>query len=108
MSIVTFVILWGIPTFMVVRGYLKMNTDDKKSAINDFKSRHFILTYGFTIVGFFFLHIGTLFAVSLVKITGLVLMILGGIFSASTTWKNSKIKSILIPVLLFIIIYINW
>ena len=28
--------MWGIPTFMVVRGYLKLNADDKKSAINDF------------------------------------------------------------------------
>ncbi|MBK5446305.1 MULTISPECIES: hypothetical protein [unclassified Peribacillus] len=30
-SLVTFIIMWGIPTFMVVRGYLKMITDDKKS-----------------------------------------------------------------------------
>ncbi|PJO43398.1 hypothetical protein [Lysinibacillus xylanilyticus] len=65
---VIFVIIWGIPAFMVVRGYLKMNTDDKKSAINDFMSRHFIFTIGFIVIGFFFTQLGTLFAVSIIRI----------------------------------------
>ena len=50
-SLVPFIIMWGIPTFMVVRAYLKMNPDDQKSAINDFKSHHFILTIGFLVMG---------------------------------------------------------
>ncbi len=107
LSVVIFVIVWGIPAFMVVRGYLKMSTDDKKSAINDFMSRHFIFTIGFIVMGFFFIHLGTLFAVSIIRIIGIILMILGGIFSALTTWKESKIKSMLILIVLSIIISIN-
>ncbi|MFE3576807.1 hypothetical protein [Lysinibacillus sp. NPDC059133] len=107
LSVVIFVIVWGIPVFMVVRGYLKMNTYDKKSAINDFRSRHFIFTIGFMVIGLFFTHLGTLFAVSIIRIIGIVLMILGGIFSVLTTWKESKIRSMLILILLSIIISVN-
>ncbi|MCL1698179.1 MULTISPECIES: hypothetical protein [unclassified Lysinibacillus] len=107
MSVVIFMIVWGIPAFMVVRGYLKMNTDDKKSAINDFRSRHFIFTIGFIVIGFFFTHLGMLFAVSIIRIIGIPLMILGGIFSALTTSKESKIRIMLILIVLSIIISVN-
>ncbi|MGE7094309.1 hypothetical protein ACQKII_23340 [Lysinibacillus sp. NPDC048646] len=107
MSLVIFVIIWGIPTFMVVRGYLKMNPDDKKSAMHDFRSRHFIVTIGFIVIGYFLTHVGTLFAVSIIQIIGVTLMILGGILSMLTRWKKSKISSMLILVVLSIVIYIN-
>ncbi|MGN4128192.1 hypothetical protein ACMGD3_24770 [Lysinibacillus sphaericus] len=106
MSLVNFVIIWGIPTFMVVRGYLKMNTDDRKSAMHDFRSRHFIFTIGFIVIGSFFAHLGTLFGVSIMKIMGIALMFLGGILSMLTIWKKSKIRSLLILVILAISIYI--
>ena len=35
-SLIPFIIIWGLPAFMVVRRYFKMNTYDKKSAINEF------------------------------------------------------------------------
>lgn len=107
LSVVTFVIVWGIPAFMVVKGYLKLNSDDKKSAVSDFRSRHFIFTIGFIVIGFFLTHLGTLLAVSIMKIIGIVFMILGGICSVLTTWKKSKIRSMFILVLLSIIISIN-
>ncbi|QDQ02372.1 hypothetical protein FOH38_18880 [Lysinibacillus fusiformis] len=107
MSLVIFVITWGIPTVMVVRGYLKMNPDDKKLAMHDFKSRRFIFTIGFIVIGYFLTHVGTLFALSFIQLIGVTLMILGGILSMLTTWKKSKISSILILVVLSIVIYIN-
>ncbi|MFF5399498.1 hypothetical protein ACFY4F_19305 [Peribacillus butanolivorans] len=106
-SLVTFIFMWGIPTFMVVRGYLKMNTDDKKAVINDFSSRRFIFTIGFFVIGAFFTHLGTLFAISIIKVIGIVLLILGGIFSMLDMWKESKIKSMLILVLLSVVIFLN-
>lgn len=102
-----FFIVWVIPTLMVVRAYLKMNTDDKKSAINDFKSRRFIFTIGFMVTGAFFAHLGAIFAVSIFKIIGTVVILLGGTFSALTAWKKSKTASMVILVLLSILIYIN-
>ncbi|MBL3645957.1 hypothetical protein [Peribacillus frigoritolerans] len=106
-SLVTFIFMWGIPTFMVVRGYLKMNTDDKKSVANDFRSRRFIFTIGFIVIGFFFTHLGTLLAISIIKEIGIVLLILGGFFSMLNMWKESKIKSMLILVLLSVVIFLN-
>lgn len=43
-SLFSIIIIWGLPAFIVFRGYLKMNTDDRKSAMNDFKSCRFITT----------------------------------------------------------------
>ena len=73
--------MWGIHTFMVVRAYLNMDPDDQRSAINDFKSRHFILTIGFLVMGAFAAHLGILFSISIIKIIGIVFFTLGGIFS---------------------------
>lgn len=53
-SLIPFIIIWGLLAFMVVRSYFKMNTDDKESAINDFRSCRFVLTIGFTVMGAFF------------------------------------------------------
>jgi len=44
--------MWGIPAFMVVRGYFKMNADDRKS--ESVKSAHFI--FGFSLVGLLLFH----------------------------------------------------
>jgi hypothetical protein len=99
--------MWGIPTFMVVRAYLKMNTDDRKSAINDFKSSHFIFTIGFIVIGAFLVHLGFLFSVSIIKMIGIVFFALGGIFSAFDRWKKSKIRSVFILVLVSVAIVIS-
>ena len=76
-SLVPFIIMWGIPTFMVVRAYLKMNPDDQKSAINDFKSSRFIFTIGFIVIGAFLAHVGFLFSVSIIEIDWTCLLCLG-------------------------------
>lgn len=98
-SLIPFIIIWGIPAFMVVRGYLKMNTDDKKSAMNDFKSRRFILTIGFMVMGAFFAHLGSLFAIRIMELIGIVFFVLGGFLSAINMWNKNKIKSVIILVL---------
>ena len=104
-SLVTFIIMWGIPTFMVVRAYLKMNIEDQKSAMNDFKSSRFISTIGFIVIGAFLAHVGFLFSVSIIEMIGIVFFFaLGGIFSAFNTWKKSKIKSVFILVLISVAI----
>ena len=107
-SLIPFILMWGIPTFMVVRAYLKMNPDDQRSAINDFKSRHFILTIGFLVMGAFVAHLGILFSVRIIEIIGIIFLTLGGIFSAFDIWRSSKIRSVftLVIVLLVIFVYV--
>ena len=97
--------MWGIPTFMVVRAYLKMDPDDQRSAINDFKSRHFILTIGFLGKRAFVAHLGILFSISIIKIIGIIFFTLGGIFSTIDIWERSKIRSVFTLVLVFVAIF---
>lgn len=106
-SLVTFIIMWGVPTFMVVRAYWKMDTEDKKSVIHDFSSRRFITTMGFMVIGIFMTHVGSLLSVSTMKVIGIILLILAGIFSVFNMWKESKMKSLCILVLLSVIIFLN-
>ncbi|KRG11544.1 hypothetical protein ACA29_17040 [Lederbergia galactosidilytica] len=109
-SLVTFIIMWGIPTFLVIRSYLKMDTDDKKSTLNNFKSRRFILTIGFIIIGVLFIHLDILFTNTIIKISGIGLLLIGGIFSTIATidmWKFSKIKSLLNLILISIAVFLS-
>ena len=81
-SLIPFIFTWGIPAFLVTITYLKMNTEDKKSALNDFRSRRFILTIGFLVTGAFFTHLGSLIAIRKMELIGIALFALGGILSA--------------------------
>ena len=105
-TLVPFIFLWGIPIVMVVREYLKMDADDRKSAMSDFRSPRFILTSGFVVFGAFLAHLGFLFATSIVEIIGLSIFASGAIFSAISTWKKSKMRSALILVLVAIAIFL--
>ncbi|AST94264.1 hypothetical protein BC6307_07345 [Sutcliffiella cohnii] len=106
-SLVTFIIMWGIPIFMVFRGYFKLDTDDKKSAMKDFRSKRFILTIGFIVGGVFLTHLGVLFAINILKGIGIAILIIGGIFSTIEMWKESKIKSVPILILVSFVVLIN-
>ena len=106
-SVVPFIIMWGIPTFMVVRAYLKMNADDKKSAFNDFKSRRFIFTIGFMVMGAFFAHLGIVLTIRIIEVIGIAFFALGGTFSIFDMWKINKIKSVFILVLVSVVIFIS-
>ncbi|ENH97743.1 hypothetical protein J416_04246 [Gracilibacillus halophilus YIM-C55.5] len=104
-SLVTFLIMWGIPTFMVVRTYLKMDTDDRNSAKKDFKSPHFVFTFGLLLVGYFFASFGNLLTLNIIKLLGIFLMIIAGITITVDMWRKNKIKSMLTPMLIAVAIF---
>lgn len=106
-SLVTFIIVWGILIFSGVRGYLKMNTEDKKSAFNDFRSRQSIFTIVFIVMGGFLTHLGSLLTISIIKLIGLIILLIGGIFSTVEIWKERKAISIVVFVLISIVILLN-
>ena len=85
---------------MITRSYLKMNNDDRKSALNDFKSSRFITTTGFMLIGAFFTHIGFLIAIRLIEVIGIVFFALGGILSVTYMWNKSKTKSVILLALI--------
>lgn len=95
-SLISFIILWGLPTFMIVRTYLKMDYNDKRIAINDFRTHRFIFTTGFIILGAFFIHLGLLLNLSILKLIGFVFLTLGGFLSTLNKWNKSKNKSVLV------------
>lgn len=67
--------IWGTPAIVVVRAYLKMNTDERKSVISDFRSRRFIVTIGFIVMGAFFAHLGSLFSIRIIELIGNVFLL---------------------------------
>lgn len=106
-SIVNLLIWWGIPAFMVIREYLKMDAEEKVSAMNEIKSPGFIFTLGFLVLGSFFTHLGILIGIFGVKVFGIVLAILGGTTLTLTMWKENKFKSILVFVLISFFVFLN-
>ncbi|WP_058949398.1 hypothetical protein [Oceanobacillus picturae] len=104
-SLVSFLIAWGIPAFMIVQTYLKMDTDDRNSAKKDFKSPYFIFTIGSLVIGYFFASLGNLLSLTIINLLGISLMIIGGIKITVDRWKRDKMKSILTPVLIAVAIF---
>ncbi|KHF37902.1 hypothetical protein [Halalkalibacter okhensis] len=104
-SLVPFFIMWGIPIFMVIRTYLKMNVDDRKSAKSDFKTPRFIFTIGFTIVGIFIAQIGSILRTEIVNTIGIIILAIGGMVSVVDTWRKNRFRSILISLLIMFAIY---
>ncbi|MCM3442674.1 hypothetical protein [Metabacillus halosaccharovorans] len=89
-SLVPFILMWGIPAFIVVRAFLKLDMNDKKSAISEFKSWGFILTIGFIVAGAFLVHVGILFVMRIIEVIGFIFFSLGGIFTAIDMFKRKK------------------
>lgn len=82
-----FIITWKVPTIMVVRAYLKMGKEDRMSAMKDFMSPPFIFTIGFMVIGCFLTTFRNAFAVTIIKIIGIVLLIIDGIVSVLDMWR---------------------
>lgn len=106
-SLVLFLFAWGLPAFLMRRAYLKMDAADQQSAMDDFKSRRFILTFGFVVFGFFLMHLGSLLSVTLLNTIGLPLLVMGGLFSIIGTWKISKQRSLMMFALVCFMVYLN-
>ncbi|RWZ60632.1 hypothetical protein EQV77_04880 [Halobacillus fulvus] len=104
-SLVTFLIMWGVPTFMVVRTYLKMDSDDRNSAKKDFKSSPFIFTFGSLIIGYFIASVGNLLSLNFIKYPGIFLMIIAGITITVDMWRKNKVKSMVTPMLIAVAIF---
>lgn len=109
-SLIYLTLIWGLPVFMGGRAYLKMNAEDKKSAMSDFKSSRFIFTIGFIAMGGFIGHVGFLFSVRTLEVFGFSLFILGGIISVISMWKDNKVRSvsILVVISFSVFLYFYW
>ena len=103
--VMTFIIMWGIPIFMVLRTYLKMDNDEKTSAKNDFKKPRFIFTIGFVVIGLFLSQLGSIVSIKLINLIGIIMLVIGGILSTFDIWKSSKIKSMFVLILIIISIF---
>lgn len=101
-----FVIMWGIPAFAVVRGYLKMDKEERNSAKSDFQRPDFIFTVGFLLIGLFIAQIGSIFSLKIIKIVGLLIIAIGGIAATIDLWGRSKLRSLLMPVLITVTIFL--
>ncbi|WP_394121829.1 hypothetical protein [Planococcus donghaensis] len=106
-SLVTFILMWGIPAAMMGWTYLKMDKADRKSAKEDFKSTPFIFAFGFGAGGIFLIHLGNVLTIDLLKIIGIGFLVIGGLYVTIDLWKTSKIKSILMAALVSYLVFLN-
>lgn len=106
--VVSFILLWGIPIFTVFIAYLKMDTDDRNSAKKDFKTPQFIFTIGFLVSGLFIAQIGSILAIEIVNLIGIIILAVGGIVAGIDMWKQSKSKSLWILLLTIIMMYVSY
>lgn len=104
------ILLWVFPAFMVVRGYLKMTPEEQKSAISEFKSKRLFPSLALFTIGGFLVHAGVLFNMRAIELIGFSLFITGGIFTVISMWKDSKVRSVSILVLIFLgtFLYMVW
>lgn len=91
---------------MVGREYVKMEPEDRKSAVGDFKTPNFIFTIGFLVIGAFLATLGNAITIYSLNIVGIVFMSIGGFVSFIQTWKENRFKSIYILSLIVLIIYL--
>ncbi|WP_158634047.1 hypothetical protein [Radiobacillus deserti] len=104
--IVPFVIMWGIPIFIVMRTYLKMDEEDKKSAKRDFKKPFSIFTLGFIVIGAFLAQIASILSIEILNVAGTIILAVGGGVTAVDSWRsNNKWGSIYVSVLILGAIY---
>ncbi|WP_203362981.1 hypothetical protein [Bacillus sp. REN10] len=105
-ALMIFLMMWGIPTFTVVRGYLKMSEEEQKEAMTDFKSLRFIFTIGFITIGAVFATLGGLLKVDSIKISGNIVIAIGITVSIVRMWKSNKLRSILLFLVLLLLLAI--
>ncbi|KAB8136242.1 hypothetical protein F9U64_10430 [Gracilibacillus oryzae] len=96
----TFLIMWGIPAFMVIRGYLKMDDEDRKAVREDFTSPKFIFTIGFLVIGAFLERLGNITSIGLIRAPGMILLAVGGIITFLDLWGERKLRSLLFLLLI--------
>ena len=97
----------GIPAVMISWAYWKMDDTDRKSAKEDFRSIPFIFAFGFGAGGIFLIHLGNLLTIDLLKLIGIGLLVIGGLYVTIDLWKTSKIKSLLMVALVSYLIFLN-
>ncbi|MFD2655200.1 hypothetical protein ACFSUP_03695 [Gracilibacillus thailandensis] len=104
-SLITFLIMWGTPTIMVISAYIRMDSEDRASAKQDLTSPQSIFTVGFLLIGHFVTSVGNLFGIHFIKYMGIVILVVGGVTCTLDVWKKSKVKGALVPVLISVAIY---
>ena len=99
-SLVTIIILWGIPTGIVVWRYIYMSDEDRKSAMKELRSWQFMSTIGLLTVGVLLLTTWSLWNHHILVVLGLSSLSLSAFFIVLRTWGKSKISSIVLIVLM--------
>ncbi|MCP3738103.1 hypothetical protein [Rossellomorea sp. BNER] len=57
-SLIGFLLIWGIPSILVLREILKMSNDEQQALLTEIKSAQFIFTIGFVVLGLLLVNVG--------------------------------------------------
>ncbi|PAD66364.1 hypothetical protein CHH83_24380 [Bacillus sp. 7586-K] len=103
-----FLFMWGIPGLLVIRSYLKLSAEEKRSVINEFKHPQLIFTVGFTLLGVFITHLAAIGSNDFIRIIGNVFLLIGGLVTMVVIWRISKIRSLFVFILMLMFVLFFW
>jgi len=106
--LVPILIMWGIPGLLVIRSYLKLSAEEKRSVIKEIKHPQQIFTVGFTLLGVFFTHLSVIGLNDFVRILGNVFLLIGGLVTMVVIWRISKIRSLFVFILMLMFVLFFW
>lgn len=79
----------GIPILMIIRAYLKMREDDRKSVKGDFQKPRFIFTIGFILIGLLLSQLGKILLIKVINLIGITILAMReGVILKDTTDTN--------------------
>ncbi|MGE7183983.1 hypothetical protein ACQKKK_08220 [Peribacillus sp. NPDC006672] len=113
-AIVRFVLMIGIPAFMMWRGYKKMSEEERNDVKTDFTSKRFIFTIGLFALGWVFLLLEPIFEMTWLETIGVVLLSIGIMVSIVLTWldapskRKAVLKTITFLILFSIFLWANY
>ncbi|RRN73927.1 hypothetical protein EI200_04405 [Peribacillus simplex] len=91
-AIVRFVLMIGIPAFMMWRGYKKMSEEERNDVKTAFTSKRFISTIGLVVLGWVFFLLEPIFEMTWMETIGVVLLSIGIMVSIVLTWLDTTSK----------------
>jgi hypothetical protein len=95
-SLIGFLLIWGIPAILVLREILKMSNDEQQALLTEIKSVQFIFTVGFVVLGLLLVNVGWLLSLTALIYIGTIVLAIGGTVCAVQQWSAKKLKSIYI------------
>ncbi len=95
-NIIFLILLWGIPTFLSVKAYLKLNKEEQAEVKRGLINPSFIFVDGFRYFGMPVFFSGIITSLAVLKHIGAFMLIIGWFSAGVEMWETSIKKSVVL------------